>query len=157
MIPFTRLNIIFAISALFTCAIGLLWDARLGIPNLSIQIVFMQTILLVTNTEAKKYFRRKMRAIVGVELSENKDARVENVVDMNIIEIGPPDTSAPTPIFQPRSQSRLDKTSNTITPSPQELTILNKKANKTTNESEIILHVGKLENIEIDNDKTTSC
>ena len=95
-----------------------------------------------------------MRAIVGVELSESKEVRVENIVDMdmNIIEIGPPATSAPTPIFQPRSQG-----SNTISPSPQELSILNKKANKTTNESEIILHVGKLENIEIDNDKTTSC
>ena len=155
MIPFRRLNIIFAISSLFTCVIGLVWDARLGIPNLSIQITFMQSLLLITNTEAKKYFRRKMRAIVGDHFSEKKEVPNENetnvnAADVNVIEMGPLNTPAGSP---PISQSMVHNATNTSGQHAQELIV----AHKGTNQSDIILKVGKLENLNMRNIETTTC
>ena len=156
MIPFRRLNIIFAISSLFTCVIGLVWDARLGIPNLSIQITFMQFILLITNTEAKKYFRRKMRAIVGDHFSEKKDVQNENETNanaagVNVIEMGPLNTSPA--LSPPGSQSMDHNSTNTSGQHVQEFIV----ANKSTNQSEIILQVGKLENLNMGSNETTTC
>ena len=59
LIPFTKLNLIFAFGALITCIIRIFQSTQIGVPNLSIQIVVMLVCLLYSNTEARVYFKRK--------------------------------------------------------------------------------------------------
>jgi hypothetical protein len=56
LIPFTRLNLIFAFSALLTAMIRILQRTQ-KVPNLSIQLVVMLLCLLATNREAKLHFK----------------------------------------------------------------------------------------------------
>ena len=68
LIPFTRLNLIFAFSAMITAIIRILQNTQKGVPNLSIQIVVMLLCLLATNNEAKLHFKRKYVALRGTDM-----------------------------------------------------------------------------------------
>ena len=58
-IPFTTLNLIFAFSIVISAIIKVIQHTQIGVPNLSIQMVVMQICLLLSNFEAKKYFKRR--------------------------------------------------------------------------------------------------
>ena len=53
LIPFTTLNLIFAFSIVFSTIVRVIQKTKIGVPNLSIQIVVMLMCLLMSNTEAK--------------------------------------------------------------------------------------------------------
>ena len=59
LIPFTKLNLIFAFSLVFSAIIRGIQRKQMGLPNLSIQIVWILLCLLFTNKEAKENFKRK--------------------------------------------------------------------------------------------------
>ena len=58
-IPFKTLNLIFAFSIVISAIIKVIQQTQIGVPNLSIQMVVMQICLLLSNFEAKKYFKRR--------------------------------------------------------------------------------------------------
>ena len=72
LIPFTKLNLIFAFSALITSLIRIFQNTQIGVPNLSIQLVVMLICLLLTNPEARAHFKRKHSALREVYLEANK-------------------------------------------------------------------------------------
>ena len=59
LIPFTRLNIIFAFSIFVVAMVKMIERTQTGVPKLSIQAVVMQLCLLLSNQEAKIHFGRK--------------------------------------------------------------------------------------------------
>jgi hypothetical protein len=72
LIPFTKLNLTFAFSALITCFIRIFQNIQIGVPNLSIQLVVMLICLLLTNPEARAHLRRKTSAFREVDLEANE-------------------------------------------------------------------------------------
>ena len=59
LIPFTRLNLIFAFGCFINAIIRVVQRTQIGFPNLSIQIVVMLICLLFSNSEAKKHCKRR--------------------------------------------------------------------------------------------------
>ena len=85
LIPFTRLNIIFAFSIFVIAMVKMIERTQTGVPKLSIQAVVMQLCLLLSNPEAKIHFARKFSDLTGVknkayskETKENLFAKVKN-------------------------------------------------------------------------------
>jgi hypothetical protein len=66
-IPFTTLNLIFALSIVVCAIIKVIQPTQIGVPNLSIQMVVMQMCLLFSNFEAKKHFMRRYAAFREVD------------------------------------------------------------------------------------------
>jgi hypothetical protein len=66
-IPFTTLNLIFALSNVICAIIKVIQPTQIGVPNLSIQMVVMQICLLFSNSDAKKYFKRRYAAFREVD------------------------------------------------------------------------------------------
>ena len=99
LIPFTRLNLIFAFSAMITAIIRILQNTQKGVPNLSIQIVVMLLCLLATNNEAKLHFRRKYVALRGTDMEaiEKKDKEIKDTSTQQIYE--PPKLRSPMACF----------------------------------------------------------
>ena len=62
LIPFTRLNLIFAFSIVTSVVIRIIQTTRIGVPYLSIQIVVMLICLLLSNSKAKFQFKTKCAA-----------------------------------------------------------------------------------------------
>ena len=62
LIPFTRLNLIFAFSIVISVVIRLIQTTQIGVPYLSIQIVVMLICLLLSNSKAKFQFKTKCAA-----------------------------------------------------------------------------------------------
>ena len=67
LIPFTRLNLIFAFSGIISAIIRVIQRTQLGVPKLSIQIVVMLICLLLSNSGAKTHFKRKFCSICGMD------------------------------------------------------------------------------------------
>ena len=67
LIPFTRLNLIFAFSGIISAVIRIIQRTQIGVPKLSIQIVVMLICLLLSNSEAKKHFMRKCSSMRGLD------------------------------------------------------------------------------------------
>ena len=65
-IPFTNLNVIFAISIFVTAFIKLIEKQQRGIPKLSIQCTIILLCLLITNKEAKTYSKKKLTNTLGL-------------------------------------------------------------------------------------------
>ena len=66
LIPFTTLNLIFAFSIFFSTIVRVIQKTKFGLPNLSIQIVVMLICLLMSNTEAKAQFKRRLASTLPV-------------------------------------------------------------------------------------------
>jgi hypothetical protein len=66
-IPFTTLNLIFALSIVISAIIKVFQQTQIGVPILSIQMVIMQICLLFSNYEAKKHFKRRFDAFREVD------------------------------------------------------------------------------------------
>ena len=75
LIPFTKLNIIFAFGCLIMALIKVIQRTQIGIPNLSIQIVSMLLCLLFSNSEAKNHFKRRSVVFRWLDLFMNKLSR----------------------------------------------------------------------------------
>ena len=67
LIPFTRLNLIFAFSGIISAIIRVIQRTQLGVPKLSIQIVVMLICLLLSNSGAKTHFKRKFCSMCGMD------------------------------------------------------------------------------------------
>ena len=90
LIPFTKLNLTFAFSALITCIIRIFQRTQIGVPYLSIQLVVMFLCLLGTNNEAKIHFKRKSgvwRGVVDIEANLAKKSTRKR--DTAVIESNP--------------------------------------------------------------------
>lgn len=68
MIPFTNLNIVFALSIMVRVIIDLIWNSTYGLPKIAIQITFMLMCLLLCNDDAKTYAKRRFAAWRGVNV-----------------------------------------------------------------------------------------
>ena len=75
LIPFTKLNIIFAFGCLIMALVKVIQRTQIGIPNLSIQIVAMLLCLLFSNYEAKNHFKRRSVVFRWLDLFMNKLSR----------------------------------------------------------------------------------
>ena len=75
LIPFTKLNVIFAFGCLIMALVKVIERTQIGIPNLSIQIVSMLLCLLFSNSEAKNHFKRQSVVFRYLDLVMNKLSR----------------------------------------------------------------------------------
>ena len=66
LIPFTKLNNIFAFSLLLTTIVRLINSTQMGVPFLSIQGTTILLCLLITNKPAKKHFKKKCFSTLGI-------------------------------------------------------------------------------------------
>jgi hypothetical protein len=71
LIPFTRLNLIFAFSSFISAIIRVVQRTQIGFPNLSIQIVVMLICLLISNTEAKQHCKRASATLRWIDSTFN--------------------------------------------------------------------------------------
>ena len=79
-IPFTNLNVIFALSFTFGVPISIFVTEPLGIPKISVQGVIILISLLSTNTEAKTYFKKKLFSLLGLEeIVQTDEIELRNV------------------------------------------------------------------------------
>jgi hypothetical protein len=81
LIPFTRLNLIFAFGFFINAIIRVVQRTQIGFPNLSIQIVVMLISLLISNKEAKKHCKRTSATLRWMDSAFNCQNRVtpENI------------------------------------------------------------------------------
>jgi heme/copper-type cytochrome/quinol oxidase subunit 2 len=81
LIPFTRLNIIFAFSIFVIAMLKVIERTQTGVPKLSIQAVVMQLCLLISNPEAKIHFGRKFSNLTGLKCQAySKETNKENQI-----------------------------------------------------------------------------
>jgi hypothetical protein len=66
LIPFTRLNTIFAFSIVVSAVIKVVQSTQIGLPKLSIQITAMLLCLLFSNSEALTRAKKKVATLVPV-------------------------------------------------------------------------------------------
>lgn len=60
LIPFTKLNVIFACSLLIPVVMKIFEETQMGVPKLSVQGCVMQVLILSTNSNAKAHFKKKL-------------------------------------------------------------------------------------------------
>jgi glucan phosphoethanolaminetransferase (alkaline phosphatase superfamily) len=88
LIPFTTLNLIFAFSIVFSTIVRVIQKTKIGVPNLSTQIVVMLICLLMSNTEAKAQFKQRVASIrkealpIQQRSTTNQDTR-NNVINFH--------------------------------------------------------------------------
>ena len=70
LIPFTKLNLIFAFDFVVNTFIKMLNPTQIGAPTISIQFNVMLLMLVFTNSEARSHFKRKVAAWRGLDLVE---------------------------------------------------------------------------------------
>ena len=70
LIPFTRLNLIFAFDFFINSIVKLFNPTQIGVPKLSIHANVMLLLLILTNCEARSHFQRKLAAWRGRTLVE---------------------------------------------------------------------------------------
>ena len=70
LIPFTRLNLIFAFGILISAIIKVFQRSQIGVPKLSIQVMVMLLCLLLTNHKAKTHVKQKIKSMRGIRLEE---------------------------------------------------------------------------------------
>ena len=145
LIPFTRLNLIFAFSALVTCAIGMVWGARVGVPFLSIHIVVMLVLLLVTNKEAMAYFKRKFAGLSGVDMGPNLHNQSQGSRNEQGLELDPRSMTRSPSQYAVFGTQSAEEHSNLDTNFGQESSpVLPHNVNRATNQGEIVLQVHQL-------------
>ena len=70
LIPFTRLNLIFAFDFVINTIVKLFNPTQIGVPKLSIHGNVMLLLLVFSNSEARSHFKRKVAAWRGVDMVE---------------------------------------------------------------------------------------
>ena len=70
MIPFTKLNMIFAFDCVVNAFIKMLNPTQIGVPTISIHFNVLLLLLVFTNSEARSHFKRKVAAWRGLDLVE---------------------------------------------------------------------------------------
>ena len=68
LIPFKNLNIVFAFGIIVRATIDIIWTTKYGLPKIAIQTTIMLLCLLLCNTDAKTYFKRRLSACRGVDM-----------------------------------------------------------------------------------------
>ena len=68
LIPFTRLNLIFAFGILISAIIKVFERSQIGVPKLSIQVMVMLLCLLLTNQKAKMPVKYNIISMRGINL-----------------------------------------------------------------------------------------
>jgi hypothetical protein len=68
LIPFTKLNLIFAFGIVVAAIIKIFQRTQIGVPKMSIQIAVMLLCLLFSNSEAKTHFKKRCAKFRGVKL-----------------------------------------------------------------------------------------
>ena len=66
LIPFTNLNLVFAISIVARILTAVVQKVFLGMPTGSIQLNVMLVLLLLSNKQAQDHFRKRLRRWMGV-------------------------------------------------------------------------------------------
>ena len=70
LIPFTRLNLIFAFDFVINAIVKLFNPTQIGVPKLSIHGNVMLLLLVLTNSDARSHFKRKLAIWRGRDLVE---------------------------------------------------------------------------------------
>ena len=70
LIPFTKLNLMLAFDLFISVFIKLLNTTQMGVPKLSIHTAVMLVLLVMTNSEARRHFKRKVAGWRGVDFLE---------------------------------------------------------------------------------------
>ena len=70
LIPFTTLNYIYALDLIVNAIVKLFNPTQMGLPKLSIHVSVMLLLLVLSNSEAKRHFKRKVAAGRGRDLVE---------------------------------------------------------------------------------------
>ena len=73
LIPFTTLNLIFALDVFVNAIVKLFNPTQMGVPKLSIHGNMMLLMLVFTNSAARSHFKRKLAAWRGVDFVEVVD------------------------------------------------------------------------------------
>ena len=71
LIPFTTLNLIFALTVFINAIVKLFNPTQIGAPKLSIHGNLLLLMLVLTNSEARSHFKRKLAAWRGRDLVES--------------------------------------------------------------------------------------
>ena len=75
LIPFTRLNLIFAFDLVVNSIVKLFNPTQIGVPKLSIHGNVLLLLLVFSNSEARCHFKRKVAAWRGVDMVEVLELR----------------------------------------------------------------------------------
>ena len=70
LIPFTKLNLIYAFDFFVNAIVKLFNPTQMGVPKLSLHGSMMLLLLVLSNSEARYHFKRKVAAWRGVDLVE---------------------------------------------------------------------------------------
>ena len=65
LIPFTNLNVIVAFVFVVNAIIKVFESTQMGVSTLSVQMVVMLLLLVLTNSEARRHFKRNVTAWRG--------------------------------------------------------------------------------------------
>jgi hypothetical protein len=71
LIPFTTLNLIFALTVFINAIVKFCNPTQIGAPKLSIHGNLLLLMLVLTNSEARSHFKRKLAAWRGRDLVES--------------------------------------------------------------------------------------
>ena len=96
LIPFTRLNTIFAFSIVVSAVIKVVQSTQIGLPKLSIQITAMLLCLLFSNDEALTHTKKKVAPLVPVSsvfLKQTSNQRVNTERAIKSTNINLPQTN----------------------------------------------------------------
>ena len=87
LIPFTKLNLIYAVDFVLMSIVKLFNPTQMGVPKLSLHGSMMLLLLVLTNSDARSHFKRKLAAWRGRDLVE--------VVELQQQQIGPRQATNP--------------------------------------------------------------
>ena len=76
LIPFTKLNLIYAFDFVVNAIVKLFNPTQMGVPKLSLHGSMMLLLLVFSNYEARHHFKRKLAVWRGVDLVEVEELQM---------------------------------------------------------------------------------
>lgn len=81
LIPFTKLNMTISFSVVVFTIIKFFQKTQIGMPTISIFCGLELLLILLTNSDAKKHFRRKLAAWRGVDFVEDLELQQQQQIE----------------------------------------------------------------------------
>ena len=111
LIPFTKLNMTISFGVMVFTIIKLVQKTQIGMPTISIFCSLELLLLLLTNYDAKKHFRRKLAAWRGVDFVEHLELQeIQQIEDQEYRSHG--GSKSPVSTRESRSQKYVKKDRN---------------------------------------------